>query len=53
MAEGKYPDSYLSNLLEEAQGRTLTAEEEQVIKWTAGSLYTGGADTVRTDPYTP
>ncbi|KAJ0421285.1 cytochrome P450 [Aspergillus carlsbadensis] len=45
MKEGKYPDSYLSNLLEEAQGRTLTAEEEQVIKWTAGSLYTGGADT--------
>ncbi|CEL08495.1 hypothetical protein ASPCAL11644 [Aspergillus calidoustus] len=45
MAEGKYPDSYLSNLLEQAQGRTLTVEEEQVIKWTAGSLYTGGADT--------
>ncbi|KAL4959505.1 cytochrome P450 [Aspergillus stella-maris] len=45
MKEGKYPDSYLSNLLEEARGRTLTADEEKVIKWSAGSLYTGGADT--------
>ncbi|KAL4908215.1 hypothetical protein BDW74DRAFT_188399 [Aspergillus multicolor] len=47
MKTGKYPDSYLSNLLEEAQetGRPLTAQEEQVIKWTAGSLYTGGVDT--------
>ncbi|KAL4936814.1 hypothetical protein BDV06DRAFT_233009 [Aspergillus oleicola] len=47
MKEGKYLDSYLSNLLEEShsQGRTLTAEEEQVITWSAGSLYTGGADT--------
>ncbi|KAL4803060.1 cytochrome P450 [Aspergillus unguis] len=45
MSEGKYQDSYLSNLLEEAKGRTPSAEEEQVIKWTAGSLYTGGADT--------
>ncbi|KAL3461172.1 cytochrome P450 [Aspergillus heterothallicus] len=45
MQEGRYPDSYLSNLLEEARGRTLTAEEEQVIKWSAASLYTGGADT--------
>ncbi|KAL3490239.1 cytochrome P450 [Aspergillus germanicus] len=45
MKEGKYRDSYLSNLLEEVQGRAVTAEEEQVIKWTAGSMYTGGADT--------
>ncbi|KAL4926236.1 cytochrome P450 [Aspergillus undulatus] len=44
---GNYLDSYLSNILEEAQGKgkILTAEEEQVIKWTAGSLYTGGVDT--------
>ncbi|KAL5040935.1 hypothetical protein BDW71DRAFT_212621 [Aspergillus fruticulosus] len=45
MESGEYPDSYLSNLLEEVKGRNLSAEEEQVIKWTAGSLYTGGADT--------
>ncbi|KAL2844159.1 cytochrome P450 [Aspergillus pseudoustus] len=45
MKEGKYPDSYLSSLLKEARGGTLTAEDEQVSKWTAGSLYTGGADT--------
>lgn len=47
MESGKYPDSYLSNLLEETKGRALSADKEQVIKWTAGSLYTGGADTVR------
>ncbi|KAL4773894.1 cytochrome P450 [Aspergillus nidulans var. acristatus] len=45
MESGKCPDSYLSNLLEETKGRALSANEEQVIKWTAGSLYTGGADT--------
>ncbi|KAL2871204.1 cytochrome P450 [Aspergillus lucknowensis] len=45
MEEGNYPDSYLSNLLEESRARTLTAEEQHVIKWTAGSLYAGGADT--------
>ncbi|KAL2814360.1 cytochrome P450 [Aspergillus cavernicola] len=45
MKQGSYADSYLSNLLEESNGRSLTAEEEQVIKWSAGSLYTGGADT--------
>ncbi|CBF85201.1 protein CYP620E1 [Aspergillus nidulans FGSC A4] len=45
LESGKYPDSYLSNLLEETKGRPLSADEEQVIKWTAGSLYTGGADT--------
>ncbi|KAL4789294.1 cytochrome P450 [Aspergillus venezuelensis] len=45
MKEGNYPDSYLSNLLKEARGGTLTAEEEKVIEWSAGSLYTGGADT--------
>ncbi|KAI9375047.1 cytochrome P450 [Aspergillus egyptiacus] len=45
MEQGKHPASYLSNLLEENHGKTLSAEEQQVIKWSAGSLYTGGADT--------
>ncbi|KAL4972955.1 cytochrome P450 [Aspergillus desertorum] len=45
MESGKYANSYLSNLLEETKGRALSAEEEQVFKWTAGALYTGGADT--------
>ncbi|KAL4914581.1 cytochrome P450 [Aspergillus aurantiobrunneus] len=45
MEKGSYPQSYLSKLLEDSHGRTITAEEEQIIKWTAGSIYTGGADT--------
>ncbi|KAL4864886.1 cytochrome P450 [Aspergillus spectabilis] len=45
MGRGTYPDPYLSSLLEEFRGRSLTVEEERVIKWTAGSLHTGGADT--------
>jgi hypothetical protein len=45
MSRGSYPSSYLANLLEEGDG-TFTAEQELVNKWTAASLYTGGADTV-------
>lgn len=46
MNTGSYPESYLASLLEQADGRS-TSEDDLVIKWTAGSLYTGGADTVR------
>jgi hypothetical protein len=35
--------SFTSNLLE---GRTLSAEEEDVAMWSAATLYAGGADTV-------
>ncbi|KAI6033982.1 cytochrome P450 [Pisolithus microcarpus] len=42
MAAGIAPKSFTSNLLE---GRTLTEEEEHNIKWSAASLYSGGADT--------
>ncbi|KAG1874761.1 cytochrome P450 [Suillus subalutaceus] len=42
MAAGIAPKSFVSNLLE---GRTVTAEEDHVVKWSAASLYSGGADT--------
>ncbi|KAL4075734.1 cytochrome P450 [Scleroderma citrinum] len=42
MATGIAPKSFTSNLLE---GRTLSEEEEHNIKWSAASLYSGGADT--------
>ncbi|KAG0702324.1 cytochrome P450 [Suillus ampliporus] len=42
MAAGIAPKSFTSNLLE---GRTLSAEEEHGVKWSAASLYSAGADT--------
>ncbi|RAL13437.1 cytochrome P450 [Aspergillus homomorphus CBS 101889] len=45
MQRGKHTPSYVSSLLEGRDLSTLTPEEEYIIKWTAGSLYTGGADT--------
>ncbi|KAG0705558.1 cytochrome P450 [Suillus ampliporus] len=42
MAAGIAPKSFTSNLLD---GRTLSVEEEHVVKWSAASLYGGGADT--------
>lgn len=47
IAHGKQKPSYTSKLLEEGK---LTTEEESVVKWSAFSLYTGGADTVRQLP---
>lgn len=41
---GKFEPSYLANLLKASP--QMGPEEEMVAKWTAGSLYTGGADTV-------
>lgn len=42
---GTAVSSYTTSLL---QAKTdVTPEEENAIKWTAGSLYGGGADTVR------
>lgn len=35
--------SFTSNLLE---GRDVSAEEDHIVKWSAFSLYGGGADTV-------
>lgn len=45
MENGKYQPSYLSNLFKTGYPPT-GSEEELVAKWTAASLYTGGADTV-------
>ncbi|KAL1962244.1 hypothetical protein VTN77DRAFT_9900 [Rasamsonia byssochlamydoides] len=42
MANGRYEPSYVSQLLEQGD---LDPEEEFVVKWSAMSLYTGGADT--------
>ncbi|KAG0699878.1 cytochrome P450 [Suillus ampliporus] len=42
MAAGIAHKSFASNMLE---GRTLSAEEEHIVKWSAASLYGGGADT--------
>jgi hypothetical protein len=36
--------NFVTNLLE---GREVSPEEEEEIKWAASSLYSGGADTVR------
>jgi len=45
---GIAPMSFTSNLLE---GRILSAEEDHVVKWSAASLYSGGADTVGSSSY--
>ncbi|KAG2133604.1 cytochrome P450 [Suillus bovinus] len=42
IAAGIAPLSFTSNLL---KGHTLSAEEDHMVKWSALSLYTGGADT--------
>lgn len=44
MAQGKYEPSFVSQLLDKGN---LDPEEEFNIKYSAGSLYGGGADTVR------
>ncbi|EIM85531.1 cytochrome P450 [Stereum hirsutum FP-91666 SS1] len=42
MAKGTAESSFSSNLLDSKQ---LTPEEEDIVKWSAASLYGGGADT--------
>lgn len=46
MKEQQFATSYVSALYERADGK-MTAEEEHVLKYSAASLYTGGADTVK------
>jgi len=48
MAAGIAPESFVSNLL---QGRTLSQEEDHVVRWSAASLYGGGADTTVSSIY--
>lgn len=47
MAEGNHRPSYLSKLLKDGD---ISTEEDYVAKWTAASLYAGGADTVSYNP---
>ncbi|KAG2148110.1 cytochrome P450 [Suillus clintonianus] len=42
MAAGIAPKSFTSDLME---GRTLSVEDDHVVKWSAGTLYAGAADT--------
>ncbi|KAI0280074.1 cytochrome P450 [Russula brevipes] len=42
MAKGTAVPNFVTNFLE---GRKVSPEEEEEIKWAAGSLYTGGSDT--------
>ncbi|KAJ5973004.1 uncharacterized protein N7479_002922 [Penicillium vulpinum] len=44
MSNGSFVPSFLSNLLRDNPVEPGT-EEEEIIKWAAGSLYAGGADT--------
>lgn len=46
MENGKFKPSYLSNIFKTCGYPPAGSEEELVAKWTAASLYTGGADTV-------
>jgi hypothetical protein len=45
MQSGCFVPSFLSNLLENDPVE-LGSEDENILKWSAGSLYAGGADTV-------
>ncbi|KAJ5378228.1 uncharacterized protein N7496_005637 [Penicillium cataractarum] len=45
MDSGQFQPSYLANLFQASGYPQAGSEEELVAKWTAGSLYTGGADT--------
>lgn len=47
MEKDRFEPSYLSNLFKAAGYPQPGSEEEHVAKWTAGSLFAGGADTVR------
>lgn len=49
ISNGRFVPSFLSNLLQNNPVEPGT-EEEDIIKWSAGSLYAGGADTVRENP---
>jgi hypothetical protein len=46
MESGKHKPSYLSNIFSTQGVPEPGSEKETIAKWTAASLYTGGADTV-------
>ncbi|RAL13463.1 cytochrome P450 [Aspergillus homomorphus CBS 101889] len=45
MREGRFAPSFLSNLLEDQPELERGSEAEVTVKWSAASLYAGGADT--------
>lgn len=45
MAEHDYEPSYVSEIYEKSGGE-ISQQQEQDLKWSAASLYAGGADTV-------
>lgn len=48
MADNRHPPSYVSTLYEKVRAEgTVTQDDEDLIKWTAASMYAAGADTVR------
>lgn len=49
MQSGFFAPSFLSNLLASSPVEP-GSEDENIVKWSAGSLYAGGADTVSTSP---
>jgi hypothetical protein len=49
MKEQQFDPSYVSAIYEKADGK-MTEEEEHVLKYSAASLYSGGADTVTSSP---
>lgn len=46
MKENHHAPSYVSTLYEKTGDET-TADDEEIIKWTAASMFSAGADTVR------
>lgn len=49
--DGNQKPSYLSNIFQKTGYPEAGSEEELIIKWSAASLYTGGADTVWLIPH--
>ncbi|KAI0035654.1 cytochrome P450 [Vararia minispora EC-137] len=45
LARDDAPPSYVTDSLQKSEIKALTQEEEDSIKWSASSLYTGGADS--------
>lgn len=49
MSRGEYNHSFVSGLLEgkdREPGQDVTPHEEYIVRWSAASVYAGGADTV-------
>lgn len=42
---GHYTESFTSQHLKREDGRPLTSDEEDIVKWCTAALYAGGADT--------